>query len=114
DFNFASDATGVQNIIVVRSAAHQIWIQKISLAITTHDDETVTFQDTSTSPVVIANHEDAAAATDENIVWDFGPQGTPLEVGENLHLALSGAGIAGKVHIEAYATLLTPTAYDAI
>ena len=103
---------GTQNyadVITPKSANHRIYIQKITLSITTHFDATITFDDDGTGPPIAAFTDEATAATtgqgQEPITWDFGPTGRPLTLGANLDISQSAAGIVGVVHIEAYEKL---------
>jgi hypothetical protein len=96
------------DVVAVRSANHQIYVQKITLSITTHGNSVVfTVQDDATTPVVIAAHTDATAAAGVPSVvhWDFGTVGTPLTLGKNLDVTLNGGTIQGRVHIEGYQKL---------
>ena len=97
----AHTSTDHADVITPRDANHTIYIQKITVSITTHAAQTISFQDGAGTPVVIAAHTDAAAGLSV-IEWDFGPTGTPLTAGEELDIILSAAGIAARVHIEAY------------
>ena len=103
---------GTQNYlaqIVPKSANHRIFIQKITLSITTHFDGTITFDDDGTGPPIAVYTDEATAATTGQghvpIVWDFGPTGRPLTTGANLDITQGAAGIVGVVHIEAYEKL---------
>lgn len=97
------------NVIAPKSANHQLFIQKITLSITTHFDGTITFDDDGAGPPIAAYTDEATpAATGQGmvpIVWDFGPKGRPLTLGANLDIGQSAAGIVGIVHIEAYERL---------
>lgn len=92
------------DVIAPRNSLHTIYIQKITLSISTHAAQTITFQDGQATPKVIAALTDAAAGKAVE-TWDFGPEGTPLSEGEELDIILSAAGIAARVHIEAYEKL---------
>ena len=103
---------GTQNyadVITPKSADHRVYIQKITLSITTHFDATITFDDDGTGPPIAAYTDEAtAAATGQGrvpVVWDFGPTGRPLTKGANLDISQTAAGIVGIVHIEAYERL---------
>ena len=102
------------DIITPKSANHRIYIQKITLSITTHFDATITFNDDGTGPPIAAYTDEATAATTGQghvpIVWDFGPTGRPLTTGANLDIDQSAAGIVGVVHIEAYERLFNVVA----
>lgn len=100
----------------VRSANHQLYIQKITLSITTHANAKValTVQSSNGTPVVIASRTDltAAAGVPDTIVWDFGPEGHPIAVGESVNWLWStgGSGPVGKAHMEGYEKLVGPVA----
>lgn len=103
---------GTQNyadVITPKSANHRIYIQKITLSITTHFDATITFDDDGSGPAIAAYTDEATAAVTGQghvpVVWDFGPTGRPLTLGANLDITQSGAGMVGVVHIEAYERL---------
>jgi hypothetical protein len=98
-------------VLSPKSANHRIYLQKITLSITTHFDGTVTFDDDGAGPPIAAYTDEATAtATGQGhvpVVWDFGPNGRPLTLGANLDVNQSAAGIVGIVHIEAYQKLDT-------
>lgn len=99
--------TGTQNYtgaITCRSANHVIWIQKITLNISTHAAQTITFRDTAATPLQFGSHLDAATGVD-SIVYDFGPKGKACTIGKDFAVSQAAAGIGGNVHIEAYERL---------
>ena len=102
--------------VTVRSANHQIFVQRITLSITAHANAKValTVQSSNGTPVVIASRTDltAAAGVPDVIVWDFGPVGIPVAVGENLDWLWStgGSGPTGRAHIEGYQKLANTVA----
>lgn len=105
-----TDYTTAGNLITARSADHTIYVQKISISITTYAAKTWTFQDSAGTPVPIGFISIPTSATalpseSGTIVFDFGPTGYALTKGKNLQLLMSAAGVAGVVHIEAYEKL---------
>ena len=99
------------DVLTPKSANHQIFIQKITLAITTHAADTYTVDDDGAGPV-IATHLDVtpqAAGVPSVIVWDFGPYGWPVTKGANVDVSHSSTGVA-VLHIEAYQKLIGPVA----
>jgi hypothetical protein len=102
------------DIIVPKTANHRIYIQKITFSPTTYAAQTITFRDGAGAPVPIGFMSVPATAPttggDCQYVLDYGPTGTPLTVGEELDVILSAAGIAGRLHIEAYEKLELPIA----
>lgn len=107
-------ATDDTTLIAVRSAGHQLWIQKIVISITTYSAKTWLFKDSAGTPVDVAFISIPAAAValrseSGDIVFDFGPQGLPLTIGKDLLLDVSAAGAAGRIHVEAYEKIGTTT-----
>lgn len=105
---------GTQNytdVLVPKSADHQIFVQKITLSITTHFAGTGTVDDDGAGPAIAA-HTDAAAGAGvpSTVTWDFGPTGRPLTKGASLDYNQSGAGLVGVLHVEAYEKLIGPVA----
>jgi hypothetical protein len=100
----------------VRSANHQIYVQKIALSIAVHANAKValTVQTSNATPVVIASRTDltAAAGVPDTINWDFGPQGLALPVGESIHWLWStgDSGPLGRATMEGYEKLVGPVA----
>lgn len=104
----ADDTTALNNIIAVKSANHQLVIQKITFNETTESNgKNLIFQDDASTPVLLGKYFSvtAAAGIPKNVVLDFGPEGYALTVGKNLDVIVSAAGIAGTLHIEAYEKL---------
>ena len=98
------------DVIAVKSANHRIYVQKITISITTYSAKTWTFQDDADTPVPIAHISIPGAAValkseSGTIEFDFGPTGIALTLGKNLDLNVSAVGAAGAVHIEAYEKL---------
>lgn len=98
----AADATK-DNILAVKSANHQIFVQKIVVSVITDAAQSLIFQDDAGTPVIIGKTK--ASPGLGPLLFEFGPNGTPLTVGKNLDIATSAAGIAARVHVEAYQKL---------
>lgn len=103
------------DVLTVKSANHRIYIQKISISITTYSSVTWTLRDDADTPVPIAilsiPATQATTFGDQGtVVWDFGPTGVPLTLGKNLDLELSATGAAGVVHVEGYEVTVGPVA----
>ena len=116
DANITATAQAATAAVAVKSANHQIYVQRITLSITTHANAKValTVQSSNGTPVVIASRTDltAAAGVPDTIVWDFGPIGTPVAKGESLDWLWStgSSGPVGRAHIEGYQKLVGPVA----
>jgi len=89
--------------IIALVANQTIYIQRIEVAIITPAAQSLIFQDNAGTPVIIA--KTAVSAPIGPILFDFGPDGTPLTVGKQLDIATSGAGVAARVHVEGYRKL---------
>jgi hypothetical protein len=109
DVTLATSDGGKQDVIAVRSASHQLWIQRITYHPITAAAQVVTFQDDNGTPLKIGTIP-ASQATP--IVIDHGPKGVPLTVGKNLDIA-NTAGPAAQIHIEAYQKLGASVAFTA-
>jgi hypothetical protein len=109
DVNILVGTEDYSNVVAPKTANHQLFIQRITISITTHFDATMTFDDDGSGPPIAAYIDEATAATSGQgqvpVVIDFGPKGRPLTVGANLDIDQSAAGIVGVVHIEAYERL---------
>jgi hypothetical protein len=108
-------ATDDTTLITPKSANHQIFVQRITVGITTYSAKTWTFQDSNGTPVPVWHISIPAAAValpseSNGMTIDFGAKGFPLTVGTNLVLNVSAAGAAGAVTVEAYEVLVGPVA----
>jgi hypothetical protein len=99
------------DVLVPKSANHQIFIQKITLSITTHVAGDRYLVDDDGAGPEIAAHTDAAAGSGvlSVVLWDFGPRGWPVTKGANVDVSHSSSGV-GILHIEAYQKLVGPVA----
>lgn len=86
--------------LVTGRTGYTIYVTHISLAVTTDNAATMTLQDSATTPIIIAKSK--ASPGIGPILWDFGDDGTPLTEAKSLALLASGAGLAGRLHIEYY------------
>lgn len=105
---FAAADTAVADACAVPSAKHTIYVQKIVFDVTTSAAQSMTFQDDASTPVVIATIPSSPGVGPQ--VFDFGDAGIPLTTGKNLDVATSGAGLAGRYTIHAYAQINPGTA----
>lgn len=109
-------ATDDTTMITPKSANHQIFVQRISVSITTYAAKVWTITDSAGTPIPIALISIPAAAvalaseSNNYATFDFGPAGTPLTKGKNLVLDVSATGAAGTIHVEAYEKLIGPVA----
>lgn len=87
----------------VGQAKWTIFIQRITLGITTDNAATLSFQDTAGTPVVAAKSR--ASPGLGPISWDFGQEGFPLTEGKGLDIKNSAAGLACSITIQAYRRL---------
>lgn len=114
DYDLAAATSGTVEMKAVRSANHCLHIRHIIIGVTTYSAKTLTFQDDAGTPVPIAHFSIPSAAPTgggpQEYRIDFSGSGTPLTTGKNLDLVLSGAGVAGRIHIEGYEAIDTPMA----
>lgn len=111
DVDILTGTAAYANVLSPKSADHQLFIQKITLSITTHAADTYTVDDDGAGPV-IATHLDVtpqAAGVPSVVVWDFGMEGRPVTKGANVDVSHSGTGVA-VMHIEGYEKLIGPVA----
>jgi hypothetical protein len=80
---------------------YTIYVTHISLLTTTDNAATQTLQDTANTPVVIAKSK-ASPGIGVTLLVDFGEDGTALTADKGLALLASGAGLAGRLHVEGY------------
>lgn len=98
DYSAGNGTTKVTN----PGANFTIFVQKITLSVTTDNAATQLFQDSAGTPVPIAMSK-VSPGLGAPTVWDFGPEGVPLTEGKDLLHKMSAAGMAGYVGIQAYA-----------
>ena len=106
----ATDYSTPNALITAKSANHRVYVQKLTISITTYSAKTWTFQDSAGTPVPIAHISMPAAAVvlpseSGTITFDFGPTGVALTLGKNFNMTMSAAGLAGVVHVEGYQKL---------
>jgi hypothetical protein len=111
DVDILTGTPSYADVLAPKSANHQIYIQKITLSITTHVAADVYTVDDDGAGPAIAVHTDAAAAAGVPSVvhWDFGPTGRPVTKGANVDVSHSSTGVA-VLHIEGYERLVGPVA----
>ena len=111
DVDILTGTAAYANVLAPKSADHQLFIQRITLSITSHVADTYTVDDDGAGPV-IATHLDVtpqAAGVPSVVVWDFGPYGRPVTKGANVDVSHSSTGVA-VMHIEGYEKLVGPVA----
>jgi hypothetical protein len=79
-----------------RSASHTIFVQRVIVYIKTNAAQSITFQDSNGTPVVVARVTTSPGA-DTRWDFDFGPRGVPLTTGADLVASFSAAGLAGHM-----------------
>lgn len=90
-------------LITATDSSHTIYVQRIIVTITTDAVQSISFQDSAGSPLVL---EVVPTSPGANTRWDFyfGPKGVPLTKGANLTATFSAAGLAGHLEWNAYQT----------
>lgn len=96
----ASGATGAP-AIVASGASGTVFVQKITTNIVVSAAQSITYQDTANTPVVVDRIE-ASAASGAVRTIDFGAKGYALTEGKALDINLSAAGCAFSYSVEGY------------
>lgn len=94
----AGDSTDVA--LVTSKAGWSVFVQKLRVTVKTSHAATLTFESVGTSAYV--EKTDTTPGDNTQYIWDFGPLGRQLPVGENFELDFSGAGLAGHYEHESY------------
>lgn len=97
----AAADTATVTPITHKDANHQVFVQRILMAVSTDAAQTLTFQDTAGTPVVIGKSK-SSPGLGICIVADYGPDGIGLTKATDLQYVISGAGLGCVVNIEAY------------
>jgi hypothetical protein len=88
------------NAKIAAKVGKTIYIQKIQVNVTTDNAATQSFQDSAGTPIVAAKTK--ASPGIGPIEFDFGAEGFALTEGKSLDHAMSAAGLAGSITIQAY------------
>lgn len=92
---------------IAAKANFTIFIQQITVNVSTDNAATQQFQDSSTTPIIAAAIK--ASPGIGSIVFDFGQRGFALTEGKSFDHKMSGAGQAGSVTVTAYRKLTAVT-----
>ena len=97
-------ATGDTVLITATSAQHTVYVQRIICYVTTDAAQSIAFQDTASTPVVLAT---VTTSPGDETRWDFdyGEEGWACTEGTNLNMNVSAAGLAGNIKVYAYQRL---------
>ena len=98
--------TATATSLITARTGFTVYIQKIVISVTTTAAQTTILADSAGTPVVIAGL--AASPALGPYTWDFGPEGTPLTESTGLTYTLSAAGLAYRLHIQAYYRQTSP------
>ncbi len=104
-------STGV-DFLAVRNSSYTIFVQSISVNVSTDNAATLTFKDDASTPVVIAQTK-ASPGLGLLEMFNGGAEGVPLTEGKNLDITASGAGLEGSLMVEAYQRLTAVIASNA-
>lgn len=99
------DTTTLAGALACKNAQYQVYVQRVVFSVTTDAAQSLTFQDSAGTPVPIAKSK--ASPGLGILIWDFGPNGTPLTAGKNLDIVISAAGLAGRIQVEGYQKYLS-------
>lgn len=116
DFALTAITPNPSTLLTVRNSAYAIYIQKISMVVSTYVASIIQFVGVTTGNVYGSFSVPATAPTtgsDDDFIIDYGPTGLAMSTGENLKLTLSQAGPVAYIHIEAYQKYATSGALNA-
>lgn len=82
-------------------AGHTLYIQRIAVHLVTTAAQSLTFQDTAGTPIVIAKFPNSSVVGPVIELLES-EEGIPLTEGKSLDMVASAAGLAGSVWIEGY------------
>ena len=94
-------ADGDATLVTCPSAYHSIFIQKITLNVTTDAAQSASFEDSAATPIKLANLVASPGLGHQE--FDFGPEGRQLTEGKNFLLNVSAAGLAMGINWTGYA-----------
>lgn len=100
DVDVAVADSATKAAVVAARINHTLYVQKITVSVLTDAAQSLIFQDNAGTPVLIAKTK--ASPGLGPITFDFGPHGTALTQDKQLDIAISGAGLVARVHIEGY------------
>lgn len=81
-------------------AGWTIFVKKITVCVTTDNAATQLFQDSSSTPILVATTKVSPGLV--SITFDFGERGFALTAGKDFQHKMSAAGIAASVTVDAY------------
>lgn len=104
DANILAADTATRNAILAKTN-WTVFVQAIVVNVYTDAAQTLTFQDTAGTPVVIhkTRSSPGLGPVDESV--DFGPEGKALTEGKGFDIVISGAGLGCAVKVIAYRRL---------
>lgn len=105
-------ATGDTVLVTVRNANTTIYVQQVIVYITTDAAQSMSFEDTANTPVVVCKVT-TSPGVDTRWSFDFGPNGRPLTEAKNFNLNVSAAGLAAHIEWYGYSKITTPMAVGA-
>ena len=101
--------TGDTTLVTVKNTSSTIYIQRIIGYVTTDAAQSISFEDTATTPVSLAK---ITTSPGDETRWDFdyGDEGFPLTEGKNFNMNVSAAGLEVNVKWYGYSKLTSPMA----
>lgn len=107
----ATDWTaGNEHEFVAAKTGYTIFVQKITVEVTTDNAATLTFEDNASTPILAAKTK-ASPGLGPLPPFDFGEEGFALTVSKKFQALMSAAGLAASITWEAYrrpTSTLTP------
>lgn len=103
-------STNAAHLVAAR-VGFTIYIERITVMVTTDNAATQAFQDTAGTPVLVAKTK--ASPGLGPIQFEFGEEGSPLTADKGFDLKNSAAGLAANIHWEGYMKLTPGTSITA-
>ena len=101
DKDFTTAQTTFTMITAKDATDWTIYVQRLIVWIKTDAAQSITFQDSASTPIVVAKIP-ASPGADTRWEFYFGPRGKPLTKGKNLTATFSAAGLAGHMEWVGY------------
>lgn len=89
-------ATDDTTLVSVRGAAYTIYIQKIIFEVTTDAAQSMSFEDSASTPLILGEIP-ASPGDSTTHIFDYGEEGFACTEGKDFKMMVSAAGLAGTL-----------------
>jgi hypothetical protein len=91
--------------IVPKTSSHQLFIQKVTIAIGTHAAGKTIIMSDGTLSITLLLDQTGAAGVPDTVTYDAGPKGRAMTVGATVTFTSAASGPVADVHVECYEKL---------